>query len=393
RRGSGPGGAARAAPPRTPRHGRLRSARGGARRAAVGGVRPAQPRGDAVRAGARGGAHRPARARRRRAAAARRPGRGAGTRGGGGAARALAAGAAAARTHAGGPAERRTRRPRRARAAASRRAAIAGRAAALGRARRPRPRVGAHRALAGAGAPRRAAAAARRRFRCRQDDAAPRAGGARLARRPHGRVAVVRRRRARRGTRAHDAVAARGRRRRIPGHLRAGGRPAPAPRRPGGAAARRRIERAEALERADLPALVASAIDWGRDIERHGGAPILLLDDVEHLDAVSLAFARRLISSERAGVFRWVWASAQPLWGEGSVAGVLRETGLAEEMSLRPLDREWSDRLLATRLQSAPPVELADAVWQRCGGHPAWTVEALRVTTHAGAIRETERGL
>src|SRR5262249_39924613 len=73
--------------------------------------------------------------------------------------------------------------------------------------------------------------------------------------------------------------------------------------------------------------------------------------------------------------------------------GVLREAGLAEEMALGPLDRELSDRLLATRLQSAPPVEVADAVWQRCGGHPAWAVGALRVATHAGAGRETGRGL
>src|SRR5262249_46680242 len=143
----------------------------------------------------------------------------------------------------------------------------------------------------------------------------------------------------------------------------------------------------------DLPGLSASAIGWGREIARRGRSPIVLLDDVEQLDAVSLALVRRMVSSENAGVFRWVWASARPRSGEAPPGGVLREAGLAEEMALGPLDRELSDRLLATRLQSAPPVEVADAVWQRCGGHPAWTVEALRVATHAGAIRETERGL
>ena len=156
---------------------------------------------------------------------------------------------------------------------------------------------------------------------------------------------------------------------------------------------RRRLEAAETLQASDLPVLVESAIGWGREIQRAHAAPLLLLDDVESLDALSLAFVRRVVSHADAGLFRWVWASAPGPAEDAAGSVVLREAGVADALALRPLPREDSDRLLSARLRSKAPAELAGAIWERCGGHPGSIVEALYSAADAGALRETEDGI
>jgi len=163
------------------------------------------------------------------------------------------------------------------------------------------------------------------------------------------------------------------------------------------AAAHKRLECGDPLDSAELAALAESAIQWGRTIGSRSSspgdvaaAPLVLLDDVEQLDPLSLAFVRRMISNEEGGVFRWVWACSATFANSEDGGGMLRQAGLAETIVLEPLDRSLSDQLVAMRLHSNPPSELLDAVWQRCGGHPGWTVEALREVTLAGALRERE---
>jgi len=160
-------------------------------------------------------------------------------------------------------------------------------------------------------------------------------------------------------------------------------------------AVRKRLECGDPLDAAELAALAESAIRWRRAISSQSSspgdvaaAPLLLLDDVEQIDPLSLAFVLRMISSEEGGVFRWVWACSTEFANAVDGGGTLRQAGLAEELVLGPLDRALSDQLVATRIQFNPPSELLEAIWLRCGGHPGWTVEALRVATLAGVLRE-----
>ena len=62
-------------------------------------------------------------------------------------------------------------------------------------------------------------------------------------------------------------------------------------------------------------------------------------------------------------------------------------------MPLGLLERSTADALLAARMQTPAPAELAEAIWARCGGHPGLTVEVLHIAARANVLRETDSGL
>ncbi|HEY3215012.1 MAG TPA: sigma 54-interacting transcriptional regulator [Candidatus Eisenbacteria bacterium] len=142
----------------------------------------------------------------------------------------------------------------------------------------------------------------------------------------------------------------------------------------------------------DLDALADEAARWAA-MKPHAGPLLVLLDDVERLDALSRSWIRRLIVRPGAPAIRCVWARRSQPEGPPEDERVMVEAGLAEIMELGPLDREAVVRLASARLNEPAPPSLAEFLWSRGGGHPGLTVELLRTAASAGALAEQEAGL
>ena len=156
---------------------------------------------------------------------------------------------------------------------------------------------------------------------------------------------------------------------------------------------RLRLEQGTSLGEPELVALTEAGVAWARTIREQGAAALLLIDDHEQLDDLSRALVRRMVSDESRTTLRWVWTSASAFTGPESAESLLLEAGIAEALPLPLLEREQAKALLAARMQTPPPPELAEAIWARCGGHPGLTVEVLHIAARAGVLRETDSGL
>ncbi len=160
--------------------------------------------------------------------------------------------------------------------------------------------------------------------------------------------------------------------------------------RPAGAEVRARLERGDRLTGGDLAAVADAGLAWGAAVHALGEPVLVLLDDHDQLDGVSLLIVQRLVSGG-GGAIRWVWASAAPALVASHEMWIA--SGFAEPMVLGPLAASAADELVAARLRSVPPPGLSSGLWLRCGGHPGLTVEVLRIAARAGALCETASGI
>ncbi|MCE9628040.1 MAG: AAA family ATPase, partial [Candidatus Eisenbacteria bacterium] len=156
-------------------------------------------------------------------------------------------------------------------------------------------------------------------------------------------------------------------------------------------AVRERLEQGALRADEDLMALAEFGLRWAAGSA--GSRPlVVLLDDIDHGDARSLAIVRRMSSSAPPQT-RWLWASGAGWVTEGSPEALLAQAGWAERMPLGPLTAEESHALIEARLRATPPRALSDFIWERCGGHPGMTVEALHRLAASNVIALTEAGV
>ena len=145
----------------------------------------------------------------------------------------------------------------------------------------------------------------------------------------------------------------------------------------------------EGVRETDLDALAAAAVEWSGAMTPSGGGLLILLDDVERLDDRSRAWVRRVVSSSEPAPIGWLLARRP----EGRVSddeAILEDTGLAERITLPPLEPAAVAQLAAVRLHHEPPAALVGWLWARGGGHPGLSVELLRRAAAAGALVEED---
>ena len=157
-------------------------------------------------------------------------------------------------------------------------------------------------------------------------------------------------------------------------------------------AVRRQLEDGAPGDSSELSAWADAGAVWAQAIAAHETL-LVLLDDVDRLDARSLTLVRRVAATAAGRSIRWLWAGAPGLVAEGSPESLLVQAGWAERMSLGPLEPSESMALIGARLRTTPPMVLADFLRERCGGHAGFTVEVLRRAADVGAIREGASGL
>jgi transcriptional regulator with GAF, ATPase, and Fis domain/tetratricopeptide (TPR) repeat protein len=144
---------------------------------------------------------------------------------------------------------------------------------------------------------------------------------------------------------------------------------------------------------AEIAAHEETVMGWAATVHRARGALLVCIDDADQLDPVSQANLRRLALHPQSGVLRWIWSVPS---SSGRVSGeqvLLLDSGQAEHLALRPLDRASTEALVRARLHAPPPPELMEALWERAGGHPGLVVETLRAAVSTGAIADTEAGI
>lgn len=156
-------------------------------------------------------------------------------------------------------------------------------------------------------------------------------------------------------------------------------------------AVRERLEHGALRPDEDLMALADAGLRWAAG-SAESRPLVVLLDDIDQADARSLAVVRRM-SSAAPPETRWLWASGAGWVGEGSPEALLAQTGWAERLPLGALAAGESRALIEARLRAVPPPALADFIWERCGGHPGMTVDALHRLADAGVLALTEAGV
>ena len=146
-----------------------------------------------------------------------------------------------------------------------------------------------------------------------------------------------------------------------------------------------------------LAAIAELAAEWSRTIAarggKHPGAPCILLDDADALDAASLRALRRSMLGGDTAPALWVLARRHDAGTVAEEDRLLVSAGATELLALEPLDRDAAARLAASRLGSEPPEELVEFLWHRAAGHAGLTIEAMRAAADAGAIGEEDLGL
>src|SRR5262249_41852073 len=117
-----------------------------------------------------------------------------------------------------------------------------------------------------------------------------------------------------------------------------------------------------------------------------------VLDDAHALDAESRRLIRRALVEPEPTPSILVLArdAAVPAPDDERM---LLESGLADLLSLLPLDETASAGLVAARLGEPAPQRLKDFLWRAAGGHPGLIVATLVIAANSGALRESQAGL
>ncbi|MEO5616869.1 MAG: sigma 54-interacting transcriptional regulator, partial [Candidatus Eisenbacteria bacterium] len=142
-----------------------------------------------------------------------------------------------------------------------------------------------------------------------------------------------------------------------------------------------------------LAAIAALAAEWSRAIVARSGAPCVLLDDADALDAASLRALRRSMLGGESAPALWVLAHRHDGGAVAEEDRLLVSAGATDLLALEPIDRDAVARLAASRLGAEPPEELIEFLWHRAAGHAGLTIEAMRAAADAGALREEDLGV
>ena len=121
---------------------------------------------------------------------------------------------------------------------------------------------------------------------------------------------------------------------------------------------------------------------------------VVLLDDLQWIDAGSLAVLVPLVRTLAGTAISFVGSSRTPRADSGdeqAALATLREAGLVELVPLRPLRDSEVTALITDLLQAKPAEAMAAAIRQHCRGIPAAVLAAIAGYQRTGALRVIDR--